>query len=130
VHTVVTLKLAAAELQDQPGRAADLVKEALLHAEAATADLRDLAHGMMPTVLTRGGLQAGARALAARMTVPVEVNVSAGRLPEPIEATAYFLMTEALTNVTKHARALAGPRSRHVSMRAGSASRCATTAWA
>jgi signal transduction histidine kinase len=106
VHTVITLKLAAAELQDQPGRAADLVKEALLHAEASTADLRELAHGIMPTVLlTRGGLQAGARALAARMTVPVEVNVSTGRLPEPIEATAYFLMAEALTNVAKHAHA-------------------------
>jgi signal transduction histidine kinase len=105
VHTVITLKLAAAELQDQPGQAAGLVKEALLHAEAATADLRELAHGIMPTVLTRGGLQAGARALAARMIVPVEVNVSTGRLPEPIEATAYFLMAEALANVTKHARA-------------------------
>jgi signal transduction histidine kinase len=106
VHTVITLKLAAAELQDQPGRAADLVKEALVHAEASTADLRELAHGIMPTVLlTRGGLQAGARALAARMTVPVEVNVSTGRLPEPIEATAYFLMAEALTNVAKHADA-------------------------
>jgi signal transduction histidine kinase len=105
VHTVITLKLAAAELQDQPGRAADLVKEALLHAEASTADLRELAHGVVPTVLTRGGLQAGARALAARMTVPVGVNVSAGRLPEPIEATAYFLMAEALTNVAKHAHA-------------------------
>jgi signal transduction histidine kinase len=105
VHTVITLKLAAAELQDQPGRAAGLVKEALLHAETATADLRELAHGIMPTVLTRGGLQAGARALAARMTVPVEVNVSTRRLPEPIEANAYFLMAEALTNVTKHAHA-------------------------
>jgi signal transduction histidine kinase len=105
VHTVITLKLAAAELRDQPGRAAGLVKEALLHAEAATADLRELAHGILPPVLTRGGLQAGARALAARMTVPVEVHVSTGRLPEPIEATAYFLIAEALTNVTKHARA-------------------------
>jgi signal transduction histidine kinase len=105
VHTVIKLKLAATELEGQPGRAASLVKEALLHAEAATADLRELAHGIMPTVLTRGGLQMGARALAARMIVPVEVNVSTGRLPEAIEATAYFVMAEALANITKHARA-------------------------
>jgi signal transduction histidine kinase len=105
VHTIITLKLAAAELQGQPGRAAGLVQEALVHAEAATTDLRELAHGIMPSALTRGGLRAGARALAARMPVPVEVNVSTGRLPEPIEASAYFLIAETLTNVTKHAHA-------------------------
>jgi signal transduction histidine kinase len=56
-------------------------------------------------VLTRGGLQAGAEALASRMPIPVEVDVPAGRLPEPIEATAYFVVAGSLTNVAKPARA-------------------------
>jgi PAS domain S-box-containing protein len=105
VHTVVMLKLAEVELQDQEGRASELVKEALAHAQSATAEVRELAHGILPRVLTRGGLPAATHALASRMTVPVEIDVSAPRLPEQIEATAYFVMAEALTNVAKHARA-------------------------
>jgi PAS domain S-box-containing protein len=105
VHTVVMLKLAEVELQDQEGRASELVKEALAHAQSATAEVRELAHGILPSVLTHGGLPAATHALASRMTVPVEIDVSAPRLPEQIEATAYFVMAEALTNVAKHARA-------------------------
>jgi PAS domain S-box-containing protein len=105
VHTVIMLKLAEGELQDPEGRAAGLVKEALAQAESATAEVRELAHGILPRVLAHGGLPAAARALASRMTVPVEIDVSAPRLPEQIEATAYFVAAEALTNVAKHARA-------------------------
>ena len=103
VHTVITLKLAEGELQDQGGRASELVKEALAHAQSASAEVRELAHGILPGVLTRGGLPAAIRALASRMTVPVEIDVSTPRLPEQIEATAYFVVAEALTNVAKHA---------------------------
>src|SRR4051812_3004043 len=105
VHTVVMLKLAEGELQDQQGRASELVKEALAHAQSATAEVRELAHGILPSILTYGGLPAAAHALASRMTVPVEIDISAPRLPEQIEATAYFVVAEALTNVAKHARA-------------------------
>ena len=56
-------------------------------------------------MLTRGGLRAGVDALASRMPVPVETDVSVDRLPAEIEATAYFVVAEALTNVAKHARA-------------------------
>jgi signal transduction histidine kinase len=105
VHTVITLKLAERELQGQDGRASELVREALAQAENATAELRELAHGILPAVLTRGGLRASVAALASRMTVPVEVDVSAVRAPQPIEAIAYFVVAEALTNVAKHARA-------------------------
>ena len=105
VHTVITLKLADHELQDQEGRASELVRQALAAAESATAELRELAHGILPSVLTRGGLGPAADALASRMPVPVEVDVSAGRASEHIEATAYFVVAEALTNVAKHARA-------------------------
>ena len=75
------------------------------NAERANVELRELAHGILPAVLTRGGLRAGVDALASRMPVPVEIDVSVGRLPTAVEATAYFVVAEALTNVAKHARA-------------------------
>jgi signal transduction histidine kinase len=106
VHTVVTLKLARRSLDDDGDAAPALVSEALQHAEEATAELRELAHGILPAVLTRGGLRAGVAALASRMPVPVQVGVSVNeRLPPEVEATAYFLVAEALTNVIKHAHA-------------------------
>jgi signal transduction histidine kinase len=104
VHTVVTLKLAQRALQNEEELPA-LLAEALDHAERATAELRELAHGILPAVLTQGGLRAGVEALASRMPVPVENAVSVGRLPGAVEATAYFVVAEALTNVVKHSRA-------------------------
>jgi signal transduction histidine kinase/ketosteroid isomerase-like protein len=105
VHTVLTLKLARRAVQNEQEAAAALLSEALDHAEQATAELRELAHGILPAVLTQGGLRAGVDALASRMPVPVENGVSVGRLPAAVEATAYFVVAEALTNVAKHARA-------------------------
>ena len=105
VHTVITLKLARRSLAQDAHAAPTLVSEALDHAEHATAELRELAHGILPSVLTRGGLRAGIDALASRMHLPVRTNVSVGRLPAAIEATAYFIVAEALTNVAKHSRA-------------------------
>jgi signal transduction histidine kinase len=105
VHTVVTLKLARRALENDVDTAPALISDAVQHAEEATAELRELAHGILPAVLTRGGLRAGVVALASRMPVPVEIGVSAGRLPAAVEATAYFVVAEALTNVAKHAHA-------------------------
>jgi signal transduction histidine kinase len=105
VHTVVTLKLARRELDDDAGAAPALVTEALKHAEEATAELRELAHGILPSILTRGGLRAGVVALASRMSVPVDIGISVERFPSAVEATAYFIVAEALTNVAKHAHA-------------------------
>jgi signal transduction histidine kinase len=105
VHTVVTLKLAGRALENEGEGAPALVDEALQHAEEATAELRELSHGILPSVLTRGGLRAGVDALASRMPVPVEVGVSVDRLPPAVEATAYFVVAEALTNVAKHSHA-------------------------
>jgi signal transduction histidine kinase len=105
VHTVVTLKLARGALEQNDCGAPTLVQEALEQAEQATGELRELAHGILPSALTRGGLRAGIEALASRMHLPVGTAVSVGRLPPAVESTAYFVVAEALTNVVKHSRA-------------------------
>ena len=105
VHTVITLQLARRALENDGSDAPQLVTEALQYSEEATAELRELAHGILPSVLTRGGLRAGVVALASRMPVPVDVGVSVDRLPPAVEATAYFIVAEALTNVAKYAHA-------------------------
>jgi signal transduction histidine kinase len=105
VHTVVTLGLARQALENDQAAARAQVIEALEQARRATHELRELSHGIMPAVLTRGGLRQGVEALGSRASVPVEIDVPDGRLPSPIEATAYFIVSEALTNVSKHARA-------------------------
>jgi signal transduction histidine kinase len=105
VHTIITLKLASGAFEPEPEAARGLVDEALENAQGANVELRELAHGILPAALTRGGLRAGVDALGARMPVPVENAVSVGRLPAAVEATAYFVVAEALTNIAKHARA-------------------------
>jgi signal transduction histidine kinase len=106
VHTIVTLKLALRALVGQEREAAaELVREALAQAEQGNTELRELAHGILPPVLSRGGLRAGVEALASRMPVPVEIAVPRERLPTAVESTAYFVVAEALTNVAKHSRA-------------------------
>jgi PAS domain S-box-containing protein len=107
VHTVLTLKLARQALGNDAERGSALVTEALAHAESAIAELRELAHGILPGALSRGGLRAGVEALASRMPLPIECDLSVDRLPPAIEASAYFVIAESLTNVVKHARASA-----------------------
>jgi signal transduction histidine kinase len=106
VHTILMLRLAhqASHHEDEESLTA-LLAEALDNAEQATAELRELANGILPGILTHGGLRAAVDALASRTPVPVEIDVSVGRLPTALEATAYFVVAEALTNVAKHARA-------------------------
>jgi signal transduction histidine kinase len=105
VQTIVTLKLARGAAQNDGESADALVVEALDQAERANAELRELAHGILPPVLSRGGLRAGVDALVSRVRVPVDVAVAGERLPAEIEASAYFVVAEALTNVVKHSRA-------------------------
>jgi signal transduction histidine kinase len=70
------------------------------------AELQQISHGLHPTILARGGLEAALTALARRSPVPVELQIDARRrLPEQIEATIYYIVSEALTNVLKHANA-------------------------
>jgi signal transduction histidine kinase len=105
VHTIVTLKLAERAFRQEDEEAESLVSEALEQAEQGNAELRELAHGILPAVLTRGGLRAGVDAVVSRLDLPVEQDVPAQRFPAEIEASAYFIVAEALTNVVKHARA-------------------------
>jgi signal transduction histidine kinase len=105
VSTVIALKLARRELGDMTGPAVELVHEALAQAEGAAAELRELAHGILPAALSHGGLRDGIEAMVSRVRLPVSVDVTAERLPAALEATAYFIVAEALTNAVRHAHA-------------------------
>jgi signal transduction histidine kinase len=72
--------------------------------DAALDELRELARGIHPSILTDRGLEAALAAVAGRSTVPVELALhSCGKLPLPVQTTAYFVVVEALTNASKHA---------------------------
>jgi signal transduction histidine kinase len=76
--------------------------------QGAVEELRELTHGLHPTILAEQGLEAALASLAARMPLPVDVDVRLAERPEPaVEAAAYFVASEALTNVVKHAGARA-----------------------
>jgi len=105
VHAVITLKLARRALESDDPKARELLEEGLENAEGATSALRDLSHGILPSVLTRGGLRAGIESLVARISLPIGIDVGAERFPPGVESTAYFVVSEALTNVLKHSGA-------------------------
>jgi signal transduction histidine kinase len=89
----------------EPG-ASELVRQAGEEANLALKELRDLARGIHPAILTNRGLPAALDDLASRATVPVEVVARPDeRLPDPVEAAAYFVVSECLANIGKHAEA-------------------------
>jgi len=110
VHTIINLKVARSAVRDDDPLA-EILGEALRNAESATAELRELVHGIVPHALGHGGLHTGVRSLIGEMELPVRVDIAPGRLPAPVERTAYFVVAEALTNAVKHA----GATSAHVS---------------
>ncbi len=105
VALAMDLGMARAKLETDPAAATALVGEAHEEAKRALAELRDLARGIHPAVLADRGLDAAISALAARSPVPVGIDVATGRLPDPVESAAYFVVAEALTNAAKHAQA-------------------------
>jgi signal transduction histidine kinase len=106
VALATMLSLAEARFKTDPERAGELVARAREEAELAVKDLRDLARGIHPAVLSDLGLAAALEALAARAPVPVQVSgVPSGALPPAVEAATYFVTAEALTNVAKYAHA-------------------------
>lgn len=105
--TRLSLKLAAERLRrgDVAG-AQDVIAEADRHLEGAVDELRALAHGIHPAVLTDEGIGAALEMLARRSPVPVRlVEIPEGRLPAPVETAVYFVASEAMSNVIKHADA-------------------------
>ncbi len=104
VHTILTLKLARQAIAaGSPPNA--LVDEALLNAERASSELRDIVRGILPAALTRGGLRLGLESLVSDLALPVDLRVTAPRFSTDTEQTAYLIVAEALTNVMKHASA-------------------------
>ena len=109
----LALRLALAKLDSDPAGARATLAAAGEELALALAELRELARGLHPAVLTDRGLRAAVEMLAGRAPVPVEIaEVPAERLPEPVEAAAYYLIAEALTNVAKYAARVRGARPR------------------
>ncbi|MFJ8971950.1 MULTISPECIES: sensor histidine kinase [Streptomyces] len=106
VALAMGLGLAKEKLTDDPEAAARMVDEAHGEIKVALQELRDLARGIHPAVLTDRGLDAALSAIASRCTVPVKVAVGLrGRPAEAIEGIAYFTVSELLQNISKHSGA-------------------------
>ncbi|MEU8677439.1 sensor domain-containing protein [Streptomyces sp. NPDC048560] len=102
----LTMTLGLARLDAPPGPLADQLAKAHEQAGKALVELRELIHGIHPKVLADYGLEAAVADAADRSAVPVEVGLElSGRLPEPVEAAAYFVVCEALANVARHSGA-------------------------
>jgi signal transduction histidine kinase len=106
VSTALNLRLARERLRREPDAAEELLASAGDELDAALDELRELARGIHPAVLSDRGLATALEALAHRAPIPVELDaLPTGRLPEAVELAAYFVVAEALTNVAKYAYA-------------------------
>ncbi|WP_205614148.1 sensor histidine kinase [Streptomyces dangxiongensis] len=106
VNLAMGLGLAKEKLLEDPDTAASMVAEAHGEVKLALQELRDLARGIHPAVLTDRGLDAALSSVASRCTVPVTVTVDLPARPAPaIEGIAYFTVSELLQNISKHSRA-------------------------
>jgi signal transduction histidine kinase len=101
----IALRLARTLLEQDPQRVAELLDGAIADAAQANDELREIARGLHPALLTQRGLHAALRSLARRSPVPVSLSAPDERLPEHVEVAAYYMVAESLTNVAKHARA-------------------------
>jgi signal transduction histidine kinase len=106
VALALNLRMAEQRAADGDPAAVDLIRGAGEEAQLALKELRDLARGIHPAILTNRGLPAALEDLASRATLPVEVVATPDeRLPGPVEAAAYFVVSECLANIGKHANA-------------------------
>jgi signal transduction histidine kinase len=102
----LSLRLARSRMDADVGDAAELLDECVAELLGATSELRELARGIHPAILTDRGLAPALEALASRAPVPVEIDaVPDSRMPMPVEAVAYFVVAESLTNMAKYADA-------------------------
>jgi signal transduction histidine kinase len=103
---IMTLGMARLERAADPAAADQLVDKAYDDAKTALSELRDLVHGIHPQILTDRGLEPAVAELADRCPIPVEIDIDLPRRPpEPVEAAAWFIIGEALTNITRHSQA-------------------------
>ena len=106
VGLVINLRLAEELTASEPERARELLETSAGQARGAIRDLRELAAGVHPTLLSTRGLRSAVEALAEESPLPVEpLDVPEARFSPVVESTVYFLISEALTNVVKHAEA-------------------------
>jgi signal transduction histidine kinase len=106
VSMALNMRLARAKLRDDPDAAERLLGGAGEELDAALEELRELARGIHPAVLSDRGLGTALETLARRAPLPVELgSLPRERLPEAVELAAYFVVAEALTNVAKYAEA-------------------------
>jgi signal transduction histidine kinase len=106
VALAMDLGMAEERFERDPDGARELVEKARGEAKQALAELRDLARGMRPALLAERGLPEAVRALASRSALPTTVTVDVGgRVAPAVEAAAYFVVAEALTNAAKHSGA-------------------------
>jgi signal transduction histidine kinase len=105
VSVALMLRLAQAKLNPDQAATLELLDEASRELANGLAELREIARGLHPAILVDHGLKRALETLAARLSVPVYVDAPDERLPDHIEATAYYLVSEALTNVVRHADA-------------------------
>jgi PAS domain S-box-containing protein len=106
VSMALRLRLAEAHVETRPEDARREIAEASEELAHALEELREIARGLHPAILTDHGLDAAVHALAGRAPIPVEVCCELARKPPaPVEAAAYYVVAEALTNVAKYARA-------------------------
>src|SRR3954469_15021076 len=107
VNLGLTLQIARSRLvNDAPDLALEVLDDAILELTGATAELRELARGIHPAVLSDGGLAPALTALVDRSQPRAKLrSAPVGRMPAPVEAAAYFVVAEALTNATRHASA-------------------------
>ena len=105
----LNLRLAARRCADDPESLAAFERAGEELAQALE-ELRELARGIHPAILSDRGLEPAIEALAGRAPLPVEIAVGLDcRLPEPVEAAAYYVVAEALTNAAKYAQRVRGP---------------------
>lgn len=108
VALALNVRLARDRIERDPRGARELLDEAMAEVESATSELRELARGIHPAVLSDRGLPAALKALAGRVPVPVElVETPSESLPARVEIASYYVVAEALTNVAKYAHASA-----------------------
>lgn len=106
VSISLALKLARNQIGDGQPELTERIDQAAEQLSLALKELRDFAQGIHPAILSQRGLEAAVRSLAERSTVPASVTASLnGRLPAPVETTAYFVVSEALANVAKYSQA-------------------------